>query len=55
MKTSLITDALGAASHAEELSESANIIFTNSKIKLLNSLLQLSSAGVDISLICLLS
>ena len=55
MKTSLITDALGAASHAEESSESSNIIFLNSEIKLLNSLLQLSPAGVDISLICLLS
>ena len=55
MKTSLITNALGVASHAEELSESFNIIFSNSEMKLLNSLLQLSLAGVDISLICLLS
>ena len=55
MKTSLITDALNAASHAEELSESSNIIFSNSEIKLLNSSLQLLPAGVDISLICLLS
>ena len=39
MKTSLITNALGIASHAEELSESSNIIFLNSEIKLLNSLL----------------
>ena len=37
MKTLLITDALGVASHAEELSESSNIIFWNSEIKLLNS------------------
>ena len=34
MKTSLITDALGTASHAEESSESSNIIFSNSEIKL---------------------
>ena len=37
MKTLLITDALSVASHAEELSESSNIIFWNSEIKLLNS------------------
>ena len=55
MKTSLITDVSGVASHAEELSESSNIIFLNSEMKLLNSSLQLSLAGVDISLICLLS
>ena len=55
MKTSLITDVLGATSHADELSESSNIMFSNSEIKLLNSLLLLSSADADISLICLLS
>ena len=54
MKTSLITDALGATSHADESSESSNIIFLNSEIKLLNSSLLLS-AGADILLICLLS
>ena len=55
MKTSLITDALGAASHAKESSESSNTIFSNSEIKLLNSLLHLSPVGVDILLICLFS
>ena len=54
MNTSLITDVLGCASHAEELSESSNIIFSNSVMKLLNSLL-LSLAYAPISLICLLS
>ena len=54
MNTSLITDVLGGGSHAEELSKSSNIIFSNSMMKLLNSLL-LSLAGVHISLICLLS
>ena len=55
MKTSLITDVLGATSQADESSESSNIMFSNSEIKLLNSSLQLSSAGADISLICFLS
>ena len=55
MKTSLISYALGATSHADELSEPSNIIFSNSEIKLLKSSLLLSSAGADISLICLLS
>ena len=55
MTTSLITDALDVASHAEESYESSNIIFLNSEIKLLNSSLQLLPTGVDISLICLLS
>ena len=54
MKASLITDALGATSHADESSESSNIMFWNSE-KLLNTSLLLSSAGVDILLICLLS
>ena len=54
MNTSLITDVLGVASHAEESSESSNIIFSNSAKKLLNSSL-LSLAGVHISFICLLS
>ena len=36
---------LGVASHAEELSKSFNMIFLNSEMKLLNSLL-LSLAGV---------
>ena len=54
-KTSLLTDVLSATSHADESSESSNIMFLNSEIKLLNSSLLLSSAGADISLICLLS
>ena len=54
MNTSLITDVLGVASHAEESSKSSNSIFLNSEMKLLNSSL-LSLAGVDISFICLLS
>ena len=54
MKTSLITNALGVASHAEELSKSSNFIFSKSEMKMLNSSL-LTLAGVDISLICLLS
>ena len=47
MKTSLITDVLGPTSHADELSESSNIMFSNSEIKLLNSSLLLSSAGAE--------
>ena len=54
MTTSLITDVLGVASHAGESSESSNMIFLNSEMKLLNSLL-LSLAGVHSLFICLLS
>ena len=54
MNTSLISDVLVVASHAEELSESSNMIFSNSVMKLLNSLLLLL-AGVHISFICLLT
>ena len=49
MNTSLITNALGVASHIEESAETSNIIFLNSEMKLLNSSLQLSLAGVGIS------
>ena len=45
MNTSLITDVLGGTIHAEELSGSSNMIFSNSAMKLLNSSL-LSLAGV---------
>ena len=46
MNTSLITgDALDDTSHAEELSESSSIMFSNSKVKLLKSLV-LSLVGV---------
>ena len=55
MKTSLITAALGATIHADESSESTIMMFSNSEINLLNSSLLLSSAGVDILLLCLLS
>ena len=54
MNTSLITDVLGGTSHAEELSKSSNMIFSNSAMKLLNSSLLLL-AGVHSSFICLLS
>ena len=37
MNTSLIIDVLGGASHAEESSESSNMMFLNSEMKLLNS------------------
>ena len=55
LEVRVLLPALDAASHAEESSESSNIISLNSEIKLLNSSLQLSSAGVDILLISLLS
>ena len=45
MNTSLIIDALGGASHAEESSESSNMMFSNSEMKLMNSLLE-SLTGV---------
>ena len=45
MNTSLITDVLSGASHAEESSESSNMMFLNSEMKLLNSSLE-SLAGV---------
>ena len=54
MNTSLITDVLGVASHAEESSESSNMIFLNSEMKLLNSLLLLL-AGAHRLFISLLS
>ena len=54
MNTSLITDLLSSANHAEELSESSNMMFSNSEIKLLNSLPE-SLAGVHSSFTCLLS
>ena len=54
MNTSLITDALGGASHAEESSEFSNMMFLNSEMKLLNSSLE-SLTGVHNSIICLLS
>ena len=54
MNTSLITDVLGGASHAEKSSEYSNIMFSNSEMKLLNSLLE-SLAGVHNLFICLLS
>ena len=53
MNTSLITDVLSSASHAEESSESSNILFLNSEIKLLNSAPKLL-AGVHSSFTCLL-
>ena len=45
MNTSLIIDALGGASHAEELSEVFNMMFLNSDMKLMNSSLE-SLTGV---------
>ena len=54
MNTSLVTDVLGVASHAEESSDSSNMIFSNPEMKLLNSSL-MSLAGVHFSFICLLS
>ena len=52
MNTSLITDdALDNTSHAEESSESCSIMFLNSKMNLLKSLV-LSLAGVYILFIC---
>ena len=54
MNTSLITDVFGGASHTEKSSESSNMIFSNSEMKLLNSSL-LSLTGVHILFICLLS
>ena len=54
MNTSLITDVLSGVSHTEESSESSNMMFSNSEIKLLNSLSELL-ADVHSSFICLLS
>ena len=54
MNTSLITDVLSKASHAEESSGSSNMMFLNSEIKLLNSSPELL-AGVHSSFTCLLS
>ena len=54
MNTSLITDVLGAASHAEESCESSNMMFSNSDMKLWISSL-LSLVGVHILLTCLWS
>ena len=54
MNTSLITHVLSGASHAEESSESSNMMLLNSEMKLLNSLLE-SLAGVLTLFICLLS
>ena len=54
MNTSLITDVVSSASHAEELYKSSSMMFSNSEIKLLNSLPE-SLAGVHSSFICLLS
>ena len=51
---SLITDVASSASHTEELSESSSMMFSNSEIKLLNSLPE-SVAGVHSSFTCLLS
>ena len=51
---SLITDVLSSASHAEESSESSDMMFSNSEMKLLNCLLDLL-AGVHNLFICLLS
>ena len=49
MNTSLITDVLSGASHTEESSESSNMMFSNSEMKLLNSLLE-SLAGCIVCL-----
>ena len=54
MNTSLITDVLSGASHAEESSKSSNMMFSNSEIRLLNSSPE-ALAGVHSSFICLLS
>ena len=54
MNTSLITDALGGASHAEESSESSNMMFLNSEMNLLNYSLE-SLTGVHNLFIHLLS
>ena len=54
MNTSLITDVVSSASHTEESSESSNMMFLNSAIKLLNSSPELL-AGVHSSFICFLS
>ena len=44
MNTLLITDVLGNVSHAEESSESSNIIFLNSVMKLLNFITAVTSS-----------
>ena len=41
MNTSLITDVLNGASQAEESSETSNMLFLNSEMKLLNTSLEL--------------